>query len=359
MAIKCTCLEKFRDKRGNIKGYRLQDFNGNKLDITPDNLKTCLFTKQLDIDNLKMTSDGRIIDKTMNKNSTIVASNNKENEVTIEIDKDQEQLNHNAMIELIETFYKECIKHKDFQDTTIERYNQIKIKHCLDRVLGDNIKCKDFIGLNEKVVGPFLVKFNTKYLIEFSEITKPIVLNRIAYYGYDTNLVQDKKKLIVDNLVTITNIIKEEIEKANINMIDILETVYDILKNYNKYSIKIKSRFIYNQVDFDLRLEKKVKDTRLDISVFKLIVDYDWKNNLYKFKYYNLHKLGKTIKNGGYTIETYDYERLWNMNKLGDTLENVKTLLIADIEKHVSNSEKQLEDELGKLRAQGKLDYEY
>jgi len=61
--IKCECIEKFRDKQGNIKGYRLRDCNGACLDVKPDQLKMSIFSQQLDVINLKLTADGKLIDK--------------------------------------------------------------------------------------------------------------------------------------------------------------------------------------------------------------------------------------------------------------------------------------------------------
>lgn len=63
MAIQCKCIQKFRDKNGNIKGYRLQDTQGKSLDVKPDQLKMAIFSKQVNVTNLKLTADSRLIDK--------------------------------------------------------------------------------------------------------------------------------------------------------------------------------------------------------------------------------------------------------------------------------------------------------
>mgnify|MGYP003290216077 CR=1 FL=1 len=61
--IKATCTEKIRGKYNRIEAYVLQDTQGNMLRTTPDQLKMAIFSKQVEIDNLKLTSDGRLIDK--------------------------------------------------------------------------------------------------------------------------------------------------------------------------------------------------------------------------------------------------------------------------------------------------------
>ena len=60
--IKCKCIQKFRDKNGNIKRYRVQDEHGQSIDLKPEQLKMAIFQNKLDIVNLKLTSDSRLID---------------------------------------------------------------------------------------------------------------------------------------------------------------------------------------------------------------------------------------------------------------------------------------------------------
>lgn len=63
-AIKCTCIYKFRDNNGNIKGYRLQDKQGQIQDMESDKLKSAIRAKQIDVDNLTLTVDNRLMSKT-------------------------------------------------------------------------------------------------------------------------------------------------------------------------------------------------------------------------------------------------------------------------------------------------------
>ena len=62
--IQAKCIEKFRDKQGRIYGYRLVDLNGQTQDVTPENLKQAIKNKKINVVNLTLTSDGRLMDTT-------------------------------------------------------------------------------------------------------------------------------------------------------------------------------------------------------------------------------------------------------------------------------------------------------
>lgn len=61
--IQVKCIQKFRDKNNQIIGYRLQDTNGNTKDIDSQSLKQSIISHKIDVTNLKLTSDNRLIDK--------------------------------------------------------------------------------------------------------------------------------------------------------------------------------------------------------------------------------------------------------------------------------------------------------
>ena len=61
--IQALCLQKFRNKNNQIIGYRLQDRNGNTLDVKSEYLKQAIRNKQINILNLTLTSDNKLIDK--------------------------------------------------------------------------------------------------------------------------------------------------------------------------------------------------------------------------------------------------------------------------------------------------------
>lgn len=63
------CIDKIRNKRGIIQLYHLVDINGKKkeLVLTGKELKHLMEMCRLQVDNLKLSSDGRIIDNKLNE----------------------------------------------------------------------------------------------------------------------------------------------------------------------------------------------------------------------------------------------------------------------------------------------------
>ena len=59
-----NCINKYRDKNNNIIGYRLQDKNGNEQDIKSNQLKQAIRDKRVEVKNLTLTSDNRLVDTT-------------------------------------------------------------------------------------------------------------------------------------------------------------------------------------------------------------------------------------------------------------------------------------------------------
>lgn len=60
--ITVKCIQKFRDEHNKIYGYRLVDLNGQTQDVASDNLKRAILDKQVQVVNLALTVDGRLID---------------------------------------------------------------------------------------------------------------------------------------------------------------------------------------------------------------------------------------------------------------------------------------------------------
>ena len=62
--VQAKCIKKLRDSSNKIYGYRLQDTDGKVLDVKSDALKNAIANKQIEITNLILTSDGKIVSKT-------------------------------------------------------------------------------------------------------------------------------------------------------------------------------------------------------------------------------------------------------------------------------------------------------
>ena len=61
--ITVKCLHKFRNKNDQIIGYKIQDKNGNTLDVKSEYLKQAIRNNQINVLNLTLTSDNKLIDK--------------------------------------------------------------------------------------------------------------------------------------------------------------------------------------------------------------------------------------------------------------------------------------------------------
>lgn len=61
--IQVKCIEKIRDYNNKIYGYKLIDINGQTQDVTPEDLKRAIQNNHINVINLTLTIDGRLIDK--------------------------------------------------------------------------------------------------------------------------------------------------------------------------------------------------------------------------------------------------------------------------------------------------------
>lgn len=61
--MKVLCVEKFRDKNGVIKGYRIKYENGTVQDVKAEELKANIKSGQIEVVNLTLTVDGKLVDK--------------------------------------------------------------------------------------------------------------------------------------------------------------------------------------------------------------------------------------------------------------------------------------------------------
>lgn len=68
--IICKCIKKFRNKQGKIIGYRLQDTKGQIKDVSTTDVKNAIKQCKINIINLQLTTNNRLIDK--NTSSTSV-----------------------------------------------------------------------------------------------------------------------------------------------------------------------------------------------------------------------------------------------------------------------------------------------
>lgn len=81
VAVEATCIERARDKNGKIISYVLEDKTGIQKRFTPQILKQQIFYGLIKVDNLTLTSDGRLIEKSAeqeeSKNRAVGIDNHK------------------------------------------------------------------------------------------------------------------------------------------------------------------------------------------------------------------------------------------------------------------------------------------
>lgn len=62
---KVISISKFRDKNGKIIGYTIQSDKGEIKEVKSEDLKKAIIAKKIEVLNLTLTSDGRLVDKTI------------------------------------------------------------------------------------------------------------------------------------------------------------------------------------------------------------------------------------------------------------------------------------------------------
>jgi len=68
-AGRAICIDKFRDSKGEIVGYRLKYRDGSIMKVWSNSLKSMIADGSLIVDNLTLTHDGRLADKNMSVNA--------------------------------------------------------------------------------------------------------------------------------------------------------------------------------------------------------------------------------------------------------------------------------------------------
>lgn len=68
--IKVTCIQKVRDSQGKIVSYLMEDEYHNQKIVEPLDLKATIINGAVQVTNLKLTSDGRLIDSNPNEGNT-------------------------------------------------------------------------------------------------------------------------------------------------------------------------------------------------------------------------------------------------------------------------------------------------
>lgn len=231
--ISVTCTEKIRDKNNRIIGYELQDCNGNKMQFTSEQVKQAIFLQQITVKNLKLTSDGRLIDNT--------------SEDTQQFKDDQL-----ALVNTIKTMKCHEIMRLDFDNIRyiIEKLSSIKLEEIRFP------KYPEYIGYEYKLYSfrcmPFLIgrsNTNTRHCEKCKEpqycvlsISFPTVEKDSEYSRYKVNK-QDGAEFIIgaddpNGLIQVASIWRN-IPNTCISYKNIASALYELITKYTTVNNKL------------------------------------------------------------------------------------------------------------------------
>lgn len=70
MMVQARCIDRYYSGSGRITGYLLQDLEGGTLEINADELKHAIRCKQINVVNLRLTNDNRLMNIKENTENT-------------------------------------------------------------------------------------------------------------------------------------------------------------------------------------------------------------------------------------------------------------------------------------------------
>lgn len=232
--ITVTCTEKLRDKNNRIVGYELQDCNGKKMRFTSEQVKQAVFLQQITVTNLKLTSDGRLIDNTESAKSDGQSKSLENNQL--------------ALINKLKNMKCYQIMQLSIDDLAhiIEKMSNIKLEEIpfADCNTGDSIgklyfyKCMPFIVTKR-------IDIDCKYCYEnkteektdkrYCCISIPFPTNSTEYQKYNANGFRygrfDIHPTDINRLIHIASIWKN-IPNTKISYGDIAYALYELMLKY-------------------------------------------------------------------------------------------------------------------------------
>lgn len=227
--VKAKCIQKIRDNSGKIVTYTLEDENGNRTNVPAYSLKNSMIYKQIDITNLKLTSDGRLIDK-----------------------KDTEQNDDVQMI--------------DEGTSLVEK----ALRHCLKAI---NIR-GDYLSTQGDITY-FCIK---RHYVESSEVPfktiKPRKSVSNTYIGTESDSSYDTAYMFLSKL---THSLTEANKDGSLNDIDLVSTKNGSIsldKNKNSlltnFIVKKTMKFITKKID---RARKRIENNSNNVGKIEITND--------------------------------------------------------------------------------------
>ena len=182
--LKVKCIQKFRDKNNVVIGYRIIDQNGNTTDISSKSLKQAIKQGRLEVINLTLTSDNRLIDKAIAQTPTQQTQKpiKQSHQEIIDIDKMLSRLKLlGCVIEIAEgcdhAIYLAKISEEDYRLIIPDDVTEIKFEYECNKptpiskipIESSNAKLKVYGGNNLEIAKELFagVEFRTIDLTEF------------------------------------------------------------------------------------------------------------------------------------------------------------------------------------------------
>ena len=265
--IKYTCIHKIRDGKGNIVGYKLKDESGRIIQVSSRDLKNQISNGKVQVENLTLTSDGRLVD----------AAEEKEKQAKQVNDIDRKILN-----------YIEACKIIGIKPLTIEKMGEDYV------IVGlpsneRNIQIPEFataIRLNTKLSdnngdNQYINKFTS---FEIERILREL-LNRLYKNDENQITIEDIQKILSDEHKEIKELINEKSADSNKILEDQIDNltksleaiekdIVDELKSDNDETIKEIIEFMKSG-DAQVAIKKAEKLEPVLLGAMKDMLDND------------------------------------------------------------------------------------
>ena len=214
--LKVKCVQKFRDKNNVIIGYRIIDQNGNTKDVSSESLKQVIQQGRLEVINLTLTSDNRLIDKGITQTPTqqTQKSIKQSPQEAIDIEKMLQRLKLLGCATEIDTncdhtIYLAKISEEDYRLVIPDDVTEIKFDYRYDEptpiskipIESSNAKLTVYGGNNLEIAeGLFqgtkfstidLRKFNTSKVTDMSEMFCDCKATSLDLSNFDNSKVTD------------------------------------------------------------------------------------------------------------------------------------------------------------------------
>lgn len=230
--ITCKQLGKYKDKSGKIIGYRLVDQAGAQTQMKSEELKARVKAGNLNVVNLTLTKDGRLIDSKEHRDSNVKLNRGTPNSVG----------SVKAMLEKMQN--RELKEIRDYIDSRIKRGHRhsafgVQIDFDIPDFIKINEKDKDVIRAIENDT-PIHCWSRDIFIADQFKLTRNQLQNhqiKIKYYTKDDQLeeVEDTVQCLVvlycmaNNLVGLTpSSTKSDVEM----MISLCDNIYKLIQRF-------------------------------------------------------------------------------------------------------------------------------